>query len=201
MCFDQNHSFPSFQLLPSSPPSPHIFCVLLQDPLTPLRDACISTNVGHLLTSTLRSLYSSLRSFWVTFLKPYIGYSIFSETMDPNPIWGWVIEYRGCKKKWHQENIFKCTMPENQSKSKRVMSQKLFLPALGAVWFYGNLGPKHMRKEKLQGKRRLKFYRLVFANLDGSPANRSLIKSLYGEFMKADPENSSEGFTGRPGWA
>lgn len=47
----------------------------------------------------------------------------------------------------------------------------------------------------------MKFYRLVFANLDESPANRSLIKSLYGEWRKAEPENSNEGFTGRPGWA
>lgn len=45
------------------------------------------------------------------------------------------------------------------------------------------------------------FYQLVFANLDRSPANRSLIKSLYGELMKADPETSSEGLTSCPGWA
>lgn len=79
---------------------------------------------------------------------------------------------------------------------------KVFLPALdGAVWFHRNLGSEHTGKQKLQGERHLEFYQRVFANLEGSQANRSLIKSLHGEFTQAGPENSSEGFPGHPGWA
>lgn len=45
-------------------------------------------------------------------------------------------------------------------------------------------------------------YQLLFANPEGSFANRSLIKSLYGKFRKADPEENKSGvFIEHSGWA
>ena len=55
------------------------------------------------------------------------------------------------------------------------------------------------RKKKFQEE---SFYQLVFANLEESFANRSLIKSLYGKFRKAySGENKREGLIERSGWA
>lgn len=91
-------------------------------------------------------------------------------------------------------------MPQNQSEKKHVMCQKYFFQHL-LVWGT-SLQPwcTHTREEKLQGEGCVELPRAVFA-VDGSPANRSLIKSLYGEGRKSEPENSNEGLTGRPGWA
>lgn len=81
------------------------------------------------------------------------------------------------------------------------MYQKYFFQHLMVLCDFTAIWVLNTQFQKLQGKRRLEFYQRVFANLDGSQANRLLIKSLYGEFTQAGPENSSEGFTGHPGWA
>lgn len=58
------------------------------------------------------------------------------------------------------------------------------------------------RKGKLKEKKALGVpYQLAFANPEGSFANRALIKSLYGKFRKAEPEErKTEGFIERAFW-
>lgn len=195
ICFDQNHSI---RLLPTSPLVPQLSLTCFMH---------FKTHWVHLemrVCSWIPQYCKASKIQWEG-----LGYHLKTRqrlqhiflnhgTQSYMDLRTWI---QGMWKKGISKIFLNIQCPTVNPKAN-VQCIKIFLPALdGAVWFHCNLGSEHTGEKKLQRKRCLEFYQRVFANLDGSQANRSLIKSLCGEFTQAGPENSGEGFTGHPGWA